>query len=299
MATTKKAADDTKDLVPEPKADLRKFNQAEEQVTKALAALSSIAKIDTPEQLATMMENLQKAKKVETVIENKRTEMVGPFNAVVKKINQFAKDLAGKLPPAINAAKQLVINYNNEQLRLQKEKRKLERGAQLVAIGMELQTNGNGEADHYTCPPSIRGVFPVFIYQLADMDDVQWPSYLQTITNTINQARADQLNSLQQEQDLIEAFGSDDDKVELSEKIKGLQQPALPVNGSPVSYGGGGGFTSVKGMTKTWTFTVVDPALVPAEYLVVDEAKIKKAVAEGVRTIAGVTIFQKDGLAIR
>ncbi len=43
----------------------------------------------------------------------------------------------------------------------------------------------------------------------------------------------------------------------------------------------------------TWAFNVVDPAKVPAEYLVVDEKRIRQAVKDGIRQIPGVEIFEE------
>lgn len=52
-------------------------------------------------------------------------------------------------------------------------------------------------------------------------------------------------------------------------------------------------------MRKDWRFTIVDAAKVPADYLVVDESKIRKAIAGGVREIAGVKIYQEETVVIR
>lgn len=48
-----------------------------------------------------------------------------------------------------------------------------------------------------------------------------------------------------------------------------------------------------------WTFEVMDPAQVPRQFLIVDDKAIRRAVAEGVRSIAGVSIFEKEVLATR
>lgn len=49
----------------------------------------------------------------------------------------------------------------------------------------------------------------------------------------------------------------------------------------------------------TWTHRVVNPDLVPREYLMVNEAAIKAAVKGGKRTIPGVEIFEAAKTAIR
>lgn len=50
---------------------------------------------------------------------------------------------------------------------------------------------------------------------------------------------------------------------------------------------------------KVWRFRVVDPALIPREYLSVDEGKIGSAVKSGTRTIPGVDVFEAEELTRR
>ncbi|GAI97783.1 unnamed protein product [marine sediment metagenome] len=50
---------------------------------------------------------------------------------------------------------------------------------------------------------------------------------------------------------------------------------------------------------KVWTFQVEDSALVPEQYKVVDERKIRAAVASGIREIPGVKIFLSPQVAVR
>lgn len=45
---------------------------------------------------------------------------------------------------------------------------------------------------------------------------------------------------------------------------------------------------------KDWKHLVVDPAQVPREYLVVDDKLIRSAIADGIRKIPGVNIFQVE-----
>ena len=50
---------------------------------------------------------------------------------------------------------------------------------------------------------------------------------------------------------------------------------------------------------KKWDFTVDDSKAIPVEYLTLDEKKIKEAIANGVRNIPGVKIFQKEEIVMR
>lgn len=50
---------------------------------------------------------------------------------------------------------------------------------------------------------------------------------------------------------------------------------------------------------KEWDFEIVDETLIPREYLMVNEAKIRAVVRAGVRNIPGVRIFEREVLAVR
>lgn len=53
------------------------------------------------------------------------------------------------------------------------------------------------------------------------------------------------------------------------------------------------------GLRKTWEFDLTDLSLVPREYLVLDEKKVKAAIKDGVRTIPGLNIFEKSSVSVR
>lgn len=50
---------------------------------------------------------------------------------------------------------------------------------------------------------------------------------------------------------------------------------------------------------KKWIFDIDDSTLIPVEYLSLDEKKIKEAIANGIRNIPGVQIFEKEELVMR
>lgn len=52
-------------------------------------------------------------------------------------------------------------------------------------------------------------------------------------------------------------------------------------------------------LTQTWDFEIMDPEQVPRAFLSVNEQAIRGAVRGGARSIPGVRIFQKDGIAVR
>ncbi|MGC9030087.1 MAG: hypothetical protein ACP5LD_10495 [Desulfomonilaceae bacterium] len=50
---------------------------------------------------------------------------------------------------------------------------------------------------------------------------------------------------------------------------------------------------------KVWTFRVINELLIPREYLVLDESKVRKAIAAGVREIPGLEIYQHEEVVVR
>lgn len=56
---------------------------------------------------------------------------------------------------------------------------------------------------------------------------------------------------------------------------------------------------STEGVRKIWTFEVKDLSQVPREYLMLDEQKVRQAIREGKRDIAGLCIFQKQQTVYR
>ncbi len=59
------------------------------------------------------------------------------------------------------------------------------------------------------------------------------------------------------------------------------------------------GEVSTTSIKKVWKFEVMDETMVPAEFMMVDEAKIKQAIKEGNHFIKGVKIYQDDQISIR
>ena len=48
-----------------------------------------------------------------------------------------------------------------------------------------------------------------------------------------------------------------------------------------------------------WTFELEDLAMVPADFLMLDEKKVRAAIKAGVREIPGLKIFEQKSMAIR
>lgn len=287
---TAEAVDLLDDKPQEIKADLRKFNKAEDQVNKALAALSTVLKIESSDRLSDATDLMKKAKQVETLIENKRKDLVKPFNESVKKINDYAKNLTGKIGPAIDRVKKLVLDYNTQLENERKAKAAETRRLQLVGMGFVLE-NGSYSFEGIMVPEAF----------LTTLDDASWSNQVQVISDSLEKKKQDKIAALNAQKADADFFGDDQEVAAIDQQIRNVAAtPAAPVHvpafGSRPSSGGS---SSVKGITKTWAYEVEDLSLVPREYLMIDEAKVKEAIKAGTRIISGIKIFQKEGFSLR
>jgi hypothetical protein len=78
-----------------------------------------------------------------------------------------------------------------------------------------------------------------------------------------------------------------------TEPVK-VEAPAIPQKETPVRTAHGTTTTA-----KVWKHEVTDETKVPREYLMVNEAKVRQAVKDGVREIPGVNIFQETQVRVR
>jgi len=88
----------------------------------------------------------------------------------------------------------------------------------------------------------------------------------------------------QEEQERLKEKGSNTEKVQQESQFKRQIAQAQ---------------YSTEGTRHVWTFEVKDLYKVPREYLMLDEQKVRQAVREGKRDIAGLSIFQKQQTVYR
>lgn len=268
------------------KADLRKFNKAEDQTNKAVAACSTItlASLKTPKDVENAMDLLKKAKQVETIIENKRKDLVKPFNEAVKRINDYAKELTGKIIPAINTGKKVLLDYNAIQEKNRLEERTKVRTKQLQDLGF-IAENGSFVKDGIMISNIIIG----------SLEDGPYGAELQRINQQLEEKKKAALVALEKQKEANDFFGEDEETALIDEQVDLIKSaPAAPVH--IPSFGGG---SKTKGLTKTWTFDITDLNQVPREYLVLDEVKVRAAIKDGTRSIAGLNIYQKESISLR
>jgi hypothetical protein len=265
-------------------ADITKFDFAKQQVGLMVATLMPLYTITTDEGLDEAMKVLKQAKEIDKAIEEKRKVLVKPFNDGCDKINTYKKTLVAELSVGIEKVKTAVLTYQKEREEKAIKARTAGRQDQLVMLGFTFNAN------RYDLPE----VGGCSMMEIQSYDDKNWNTIIESFITSIGRLRERQLQQLSTNQDLTEAFGSEDDKQELEQKVAAVATPvARPVTtfvSAP---------SKVKGQTKTWTFEVTNANAVPREYLMVDTVLIREAMRNGVRDIPGVRFFQEDGLSIR
>lgn len=282
------------DTPEKPSADLRKFNRAAAEVSKALAPLKLILKISDTAGVDSAMLHMKAAKGVENMIENKRKDLVGPWNTEVKRINGHAADLVKDMPTEINRVKGLVLDFNKaEQNRLLKIRTE-DRHKEMELSGLKYCPDGS---DAVLVPHYVDPQVPMMVYRhdLETASDELWLAILNNLIAGRTKRLEKQVEALEKQAEGATFFG--EDTTEIMTKVAEIKTAPI----APVSYGGGGSYApaKLKGATKTWTYEIVDIASIPIQFLQVDEVKIRQAIAAGSRSIAGINIFQKDSISLR
>jgi hypothetical protein len=266
------------------KADITKFDVAQQQVNQMVALLLPLYTITSDQQLEVAMATLKDAKKVDSAIEEKRKTLVKPFNDGATQINDYKKTLVAGLAAGIEKVKTAVLTYQQDREKKAKEVRAKSRQDQLVQLGF---TFNAGRWD-------LKDVGGCSMMEINSYEDVSWNSVISSFVTAIGQLRVKELQELSVQKDMVEAFGSDEDKQQLTETINAV---AAPIAAPTAAYSSAP--SKVKGQTKRWTFEVTNALAVPREYLMVNSVLIREAIRSGVHDIPGVKIFQEDGLSIR
>jgi hypothetical protein len=184
----------------------------------------------------------------------------------------------------IEKVKTAVLTYQQDREKKAVEARAKSRQDQLVQFGF---TFNAGRWD-------LKDVGGCSMMEINTYDDRSWKSIMESFVTAIGQLRVKELQELSVQKDFTEAFGSDEDKQQLTETINAV---AAPVTVPTAVYSPAP--SKVKGQTRRWTFEVTNASAVPREYLMVDTVLIREAIRNGVHDIPGVNIYQEDGLSIR
>ena len=195
-------------------------------------------------------------------VEKRRKFFVEPLNAHVKAINDLFRRLSAPFAQADETVREKVLAYRREQeARAAAERWRLE--------AEERARREAAEAAQREAAEAVRAA---------------------------EQAAREQAGHAAADRAAFEAHLTAERASEEAARASLVRQAvaAAPAAPKTVTTDSGGRMTA----RKRWTFEVVDPAAVPREYLFVNDQAIRHAVAEGVREIAGVRIYEHEVLAV-
>jgi hypothetical protein len=220
-----------------------------------LEAYAASYRVATAEQYQHGAEDLKRVKTAQKRLEDTRTSLTGPINESLRKLNAFFKGPADKLVTIERAIKGALTRFADEQERLRREEqRKADEAARKERERLEAQAR---EAERKAREKAA-----------ADRAAAEAAAAA---------GRAEEAAKLAARADATEAKAAD--KVEALE-VRAASVVAPVVSREPPKVAG-------VSFREVWKFEVTDPTLVPRQYLVVDETKVRKVV-QALKADAGI-----------
>ena len=236
---------------------------------------------------------------LEKLIETKRTDITGPMNEQIKKINESAKILVAPITQAKEDIRKKQIEYAQklERERMEKENKILQKIQEINSMKSEVDLE-------------------VFIMNMPEAPDSRISVVIEARRSFfIEQERLEEMKKLQKaEQERLDKIAKEqgDKAAELAKKesdaalkqkqiedeMKRIQEDdtrreleataAKETKESSKSYG------QVKWLRKVTQFEIIDEILVPRAFCTSDISKIKAAFKLGHTEIPGVRIWEED-----
>lgn len=257
--------------------------------------------------------------------EQARKFLVGPLNAHVKSINEKFKEETVPLEQADAIVRAKVLAYRREQERLRvaeqarldaeraererqaEEQRRREEAEARAAREAAARESARAEAEARAAERRRREQLDREAGELSqEMAGLSSETLLDIRAGTDDRARAaaagQELQARRAAREAQERAAAarqreeDARAAEQAARDRPLPEAPRAVVASAAPLRSASGRVAER---KTWRGTVVDKALVPREYLKVDQAAINAAVRAGARQIPGVLIEQVDELAVR
>lgn len=243
---------------------------AVQAVTAEVASLETFAAtyaVETAAQYQHGAEDLKRVKAAQKKLEETRTSLTKPINESLRRLNDFFRTPADRLAAIERTIKAALTRFADEQERLRREEqRKAEEAARrererLAEQAREAERKAREKAE----------------------------AERKAAEEAAAAGRAEEAAKLQARAAATEA--------KAAEKVEAIETRAAAVVAPIIQREA----PKVAGVAtrEVWKFTVTDPALVPREYCVVDEARIRKVVAalKGDTTIPGVRVYAEKTIA--
>lgn len=220
-----------------------------------LEAYAASYHVTTAEQYQAGADDLKRVKAAQKRLEETRTGLTQPLNEHLRRLNAFFKAPADKLVMIERAIKGALTRFADEQERIRREEqRKAEEAARRERERLEAQAR---EAERKAREKAA-----------ADRAAAEAAAAA---------GRAEEAAKLAARADATEAKAAD--------KVEALEVRAATVVAPVVSRE----TPKVAGVAtrEVWRFEITDPSLVPRQYLVVDEAKVRRVV-QALKSDAGI-----------
>ena len=243
---------------------------AVQQVTGQIAQLEEFARtyqVATPEQYSAGAADLQRVKAAQKQLEETRTSITGPMNAALKRVNDFFRAPTERLAGIERTIKGRLVAFADEQERIRREEqRKADEAARKERERLEAQAREaerkareKAEADRKAAEAAAAAGRAAEAAKLAA------------------RAAATEEKAAAKAEDLV---------------VRAATTVAPVITREPPKVAG----ISTR---EVWKFEIVDANAIPREYLVVDEARIRKVVQalKGDAKIPGVRAYAERQLA--
>lgn len=243
-----------------------------QQVTSEVATLERYAQsyqVTTAEQYAAGAADLQRVKSAQKRLEETRTSITAPMNAALKQVNDFFRAPAERLATAERTIKAQLVAFADEQERVRREEqRKADEAARKERERLEAQAR---EAERKAREKAA-----------ADRQAAEAAA----AAGRLDEAATLAARAASTEE---KAAGKVDDL-----SMRAATTVAPVVRRDPPKVAG----ISTR---ETWHFEITNAAQVPREYLVVDEARVRKVVQalKGDAKIPGVRVYAERSMAAR
>lgn len=212
---------------------------------------------------------LQSIKGLQKSVEGQRTAITEPLNAALKGVNALFKGPKEWLEQAETTLKTAMVNFQREQERKRiEEQAALERAAaaeraRLAEEAAAAEAKARAEAEKLRAQAAVA----------KDSGDAEAAARLASQADT------------REEQGAVTAQVLDQTSQLMSAPVSTIATPKV----------------SGIATRKQWTFEITDASLIPREYLVIDESKIRGVVKalKGATTIPGVRAYETEQIASR
>jgi len=284
--------------------DLTDFDKLQAEITLFVSPVTQITVTDLASN-EVARDTLKKIVTLKRMIEAKRVETVKPLNERVKEINVYAGKIEQPLLDAEKFVKGRMGEFAaaeaerriKEQQRLQAEARERERLAAIERQRIEAEAKAKREAEEKKAREDAeakRLEMERIAKEEADalaefgVNDPEAEELAAQEAEAARLAAEEEQRKLKErlERERLEQEARFQREAEERERTQRNQEKALEAS-------------RPKNTTTVWHYEVLDPAKVPAEFLMVNEPAITKAVKGGAREISGVRIWSTQEVVAR